>query len=712
MAHSPDDIKTNDDCIAKKTADETPNIEFERLNITGRMNRGDETTLDHEEKYAGIKCLDNGRYQLSFHVPSIFLGIIIGKRGATKQRIESDTRTSIFIPRHDETGDIEIRSKNKDEILIAHQLIKELVARARSKHPYNRFISISMVNSEILENYRLFKEGVLNTCKDCSGISEDLFQNPAKFHLTANVMMLADDVENNLAIDRLISSKEDILNPLFGGRSLTVRVRGIEIMNDDPSKAKVLFAKIEDSTGLLQQLMDNYVDYFVKAGLMKKQREHVTLHMTLLNSSFIMEKLYGDTIPKTVKWHTFDASKILEIYKDYDFGTVEINEVQLACSHTETEKGYYETILNTLRMDVIDPHIEVIDGIPYRVNHSDDYNVLKNAETTPYIEFDEEKEVECGGDLVDADEYGVEVELLDDGYYLIQLHVPKEFHSIIIGLKGGTRQRLELETKTCIDVPKKHEKGKVEIKGKSRVGVLAAYRRIKILLTTARAKIPHTHFLSIPMMNAEIVKNFQRFKEEVLDTCGKCAGICEDLFQNPGKLHLTLGMILLTDDKERDIAVNTMISSKEDIIKPLFGGRALQVRVRGLQLMNDDPSEVKVLYAKVEDPSDEGLLQELADKMVDYFVDAGLIETDRTSVKLHMTVMNSVFLVKKVHGEEYAYAGSKKVKKWHFFDASKIMELYKDYDFGVMVIDSIHLSQRHTRTENGYYIATCKLMVY
>lgn len=38
-------------------------------------------------------------------------------------------------------------------------------------------------------------------------------------------------------------------------------------------------------------------------------------------------------------------------------------------------------------MDVLYPTIELIDGIPYRVNHSDDYNVLKDAETTPYIEF-------------------------------------------------------------------------------------------------------------------------------------------------------------------------------------------------------------------------------------------------------------------------------------------------------------------------------------
>ena len=51
----------------------------------------------------------------------------------------------------------------------------------------------------------------MNKCGECSGIDEKLFQNPAKFHLTAGVMMLADDEENNLAVNTLISSKEDVL---------------------------------------------------------------------------------------------------------------------------------------------------------------------------------------------------------------------------------------------------------------------------------------------------------------------------------------------------------------------------------------------------------------------------------------------------------------------------------------------------------------------
>lgn len=38
-------------------------------------------------------------------------------------------------------------------------------------------------------------------------------------------------------------------------------------------------------------------------------------------------------------------------------------------------------------------------------------------------------------------------------------------------------------------------------------------------------------------------------------------------------------------------------------IRPLFDGEELEVSIQGLEIMNDDPGEVDVLYAKVEEQS-------------------------------------------------------------------------------------------------------------
>jgi activating signal cointegrator complex subunit 1 len=47
--------------------------------------------------------------------------------------------------------------------------------------------------------------------------------------------------------------------------------------------------------------------------------------------------------------------------------------------------------------------------------------------------------------------------------------------------------------------------------------------------------------------------------------------------------------------------------------------KSLDVLVSGLDYMNDDPSEVNVLYAKVESPK----IQMLADKIQTFFQDCG-----------------------------------------------------------------------------------------
>ena len=54
---------------------------------------------------------------------------------------------------------------------------------------------------------------------------------------------------------------------------------------------------------------------------------------------------------------------------------------------------------------------------------------------------------------------------------------------------------------------------------------------------------------------------------------------------------------------------------KEQIILPARGEQPFTVNITGLEIMNDDPAEVDVLYAKVDDPSGE--LQQAAEAIVD-----------------------------------------------------------------------------------------------
>lgn len=60
--------------------------------------------------------------------------------------------------------------------------------------------------------------------------------------------------------------------------------------------------------------------------------------------------------------------------------------------------------------------------------------------------------------------------------------------------------------------------------------------------------------------------------------------------------------------------------------------------------MNDDPEQVDVLYGKCIDKSDR--LQAISDLVVDELEAEGLLDRQYSKVKLHATLMNSLFKVK------------------------------------------------------------------
>ena len=67
---------------------------------------------------------------------------------------------------------------------------------------------------------------------------------------------------------------------------------------------------------------------------------------------------------------------------------------------------------------------------------------------------------------------------------------------------------------------------------------------------------------------------------------------------------LTLGILFFASDaQEREKASALLQESKESVIRPILdefhcdGG--IEIGIEGLEFMNDDPSEVHVIYAKI-----------------------------------------------------------------------------------------------------------------
>ncbi|XP_055700730.1 activating signal cointegrator 1 complex subunit 1 [Phlebotomus papatasi] len=343
-------------------------------------------------------------------------------------------------------------------------------------------------------------------------------------------------------------------------------------------------------------------------------------------------------------------------------------------------------------MDVLSPELLWVDNRCYRVN-----STLYSEENPPsrkqggYIEADLESE--------DEETMDYEIESTGTDTFRTTFHVPAAFHGSIIGQKGAVRKRLEMETKSLINVPERGSKAPIVVTGRKEGDVIAARKKIEDIVASSRRRNDITHFLSIPCNSEEIKTAFGRFKE-ALFSGPPIEGLTEDMMQVPEKLHLTLTTMVLMDDQERKLAKN-ILHDEEDNIKAIlaeFGGKA-EVQIEGLDSMTDDPQATKVLYAKVQSEA----LQRIADHFECVYGKLRLgKEQKRSSVKLHMTVISSRFA-----DFEAEKAGNH--KKTQPFNATKIFEDFKDFAFGKVPLTEVHLSQRGTYDDRGYYKATSVL---
>ncbi|XP_033840258.1 activating signal cointegrator 1 complex subunit 1 [Periophthalmus magnuspinnatus] len=341
-------------------------------------------------------------------------------------------------------------------------------------------------------------------------------------------------------------------------------------------------------------------------------------------------------------------------------------------------------------MEVLRPQLVIINGRQYR------RNVMKEEQ------FEEEEEFSYtgpeSGDV--AEDEGCDpqrIEQTDKGFHCA-VDVPSVLYKYIIGKKGETRRRLEHDTKTSISIPKQGAEGPIVITGARRASVSSALTRLELLVDSFRRKQPFTHFLSLPLNDPGIQDGFLRFKEAVLAQCSQDHGVEASIFQNPSKLHLTVGTLVLLNETEVRKACE-QLQQCEDFIREITGGRPLELEVRGVEYMNDDPATVDVLYAKVNMKDGSDKLQVLADRLVEHFVSSGLMVREWDRVKLHGTVMNTLFR----RDSTAEGSGRKTPTSREAFDARHVLKTFGAFTFGDLELNSVLLSQRYSSDCTGYY---------
>ncbi|XP_063376387.1 activating signal cointegrator 1 complex subunit 1-like [Cydia fagiglandana] len=306
----------------------------------------------------------------------------------------------------------------------------------------------------------------------------------------------------------------------------------------------------------------------------------------------------------------------------------------------------------------------------------------------------------------------IEVKELGDSRYSTSFHVSKKYFGLVIGSQQHTKDKIEQDTKTELMIPGHGQDGDITILGPTAANVKAARRQINMIVVSSRMKQRPTHFISIPMNKPDIMDNFTRFQEAVLRDCQN-RGLHESIFIKPSKIHLTVGVTCLTDNQEKIFASNLLTEAKEKVIIPLLQDHLpLKIRIRGLSNMGTDSGNMRVLYAKVEEhESTPGILQQLADKIVDFYSRNGLMnknEFGRDSVKLHVTLLNIKYRSKSSQNSQDIRV---KKNKRITFDGADILDKFGNFDFGVLEVTEIHLSQISTIGLDGYYEPTFKISI-
>ncbi|XP_032453042.1 activating signal cointegrator 1 complex subunit 1-like [Nasonia vitripennis] len=320
------------------------------------------------------------------------------------------------------------------------------------------------------------------------------------------------------------------------------------------------------------------------------------------------------------------------------------------------------TVRDFKMMDILEPELVWVEGRCYRF--CDKFAWSQGKEIASYVE--ESYEPDYGSNDEESCDASIEIVPSRGNRYKHSFHVNSNFFRFIIGAKGATLKRMAADTNTLISVPKLGQDGDIVITGVSRRDIMAARRRIDILIETSRSKLEFTHFVSIPGNSDEIKENFKKFKDEILRNCSTgVRGLKEEIFQKPERLHLTLIMLVLLDEEDRKKAIEVLEICKEQVVIPtLKKNGPITIEFKGVQIMNDDPSEVEVLYIQAHDTT--GCLQKISDDIADYFIDRGLTRRQYDKVKLHMTAMNSQFLKPEI--QEYH-------RKRETFDATNILKV-------------------------------------
>eukprot|EP00026_Physarum_polycephalum_P010096 Phypoly_transcript_10247.p1 GENE.Phypoly_transcript_10247~~Phypoly_transcript_10247.p1 ORF type:complete len:378 (+),score=67.83 Phypoly_transcript_10247:179-1312(+) len=300
-------------------------------------------------------------YRIRFNLHNAFYKFIIGKAGATKNKIQQETGATITIPKQDSKSDeIIIKGPSEASVSSAKTRLDVIVASALPSVPFTHFLSIPLRDEDGKLHAKLgqLRDDILAKFGGNKDMHPSIFQDPQQFHLTILMLKLY-SLEDVQKAQKILQDAGPKLYDIVGTRSVIIHMKGLEYMNDDPHEVDVLYVKVTDEGKCLQELCKYLVDLFCMAGLAPPQDRDVKLHATFINTK-LRESEDGkkdergkrderdgrrDGRREEKERMAIDAAPIFAAFGDVDLGTCKATGIHLSQRGEFEEKtGYWKSV--------------------------------------------------------------------------------------------------------------------------------------------------------------------------------------------------------------------------------------------------------------------------------------------------------------------------------------------------------------------------------
>ncbi|CAO3616961.1 unnamed protein product [Cunninghamella blakesleeana] len=268
-------------------------------------------------------------------VQNIHHGLLIGKKGSTLKRLKLTTGTRIDV--NNGKNNVMIRGL-QPQIDQAIQLIDDLITQKIEKARLTHFLSFPIQSTFTTRKYEDFQKSILQSTFNADGLSDDFVIPTIKLHITLGVFKLLSQVDVEKTVQFLKKDVKAIVDEVLEDQEkfIPVRLKGLAVMQDDKSKARVLYIQIHDETKnqILIKLCDTIREKMMNAGFMIDENRPLKLHVTLIKTKSSKDENGQEVRP------TFDAQPILKTHGELDLGIVHLEKIHLMKMASANDGSY------------------------------------------------------------------------------------------------------------------------------------------------------------------------------------------------------------------------------------------------------------------------------------------------------------------------------------------------------------------------------------